>query len=432
MKRYQETLDYLFQQLPMFHRVGATAYKANLDNTLALSRLLGFPERSYPTIHIAGTNGKGSTSHFIASILMEAGYKTGLFTSPHLRDFRERIRVNGRMIPKKEVTRFVDAYKDSFGRIQPSFFEWTFALASEYFRNCAVDIAVFETGMGGRLDSTNIIQPELCVITNIGLDHMQFLGDSTEAIAREKAGIIKPGIPVVIGETQTGPDKVFLDMATLHKSNIVFADQHYRVERHFLSKHLSPLLSLKVDSSSDALRGMYHSPLTGDYQLKNLITVLQSIEILQQKGYSITPKQVRSGIRKVTRNTGLEGRWQVLSAHPLTIADIGHNPDGIRQVVMQLDRINYRKLHIVLGVVHDKDSGSMLDLLPGNASYYFCKADIPRGMNSLELKAKAAETGLTGDAYLSVKQAYATAQLNAHADDCILITGSAFVVAEII
>jgi len=430
--KYQATLDYLYRQLPMFHRVGGAAYKANLDNTNELSALLGHPEKFYPSVHIAGTNGKGSCSHFIASILMEAGYKTGLFTSPHLRDFRERIRVNGKMIPKQEVSSFVETHQEAFTRIQPSFFEWTFALASEYFRKSAVDIAVFETGMGGRLDSTNIIQPLISIITNIGMDHMQFLGNTPEAIATEKAGIIKPGIPVVIGETQTGPDKVFINTAAQHGSKIVFADQLYRVERDSMTQHRPPLLQLCIESSSGTLKGNYLSPLTGAYQKKNLLTVLQGMEVLIRQGVKVSPEQVRAGIRKVIRNTGFSGRWQILSQKPLIIADIGHNPDGIRQVVSQLNSIPYRQLHIVLGVVNDKDIVKMLELLPAQARYYFCKANIPRGMDADSLRFTAAGRGLTGESYASVKAALQTARQEAHPEDCILVSGSAFVVAEVL
>jgi len=330
--KYKEALAYLYDQLPMFHRIGAAAYKANLDNTKALSRLLGAPELHFRTIHVAGTNGKGSTSHLLASILQEAGYKTGLFTSPHLKDFRERIRVNGKKIARKEVTRFIEQYRNTIDSVHPSYFEWIFALASHYFSNEKVDVAVIEAGMGGRLDSTNIIQPDLSIITNIGMDHTQFLGNTPEAIAEEKAGIIKPGIPVVIGETQAGPDTVFIRHSTEKKAPITFADKNIRILEAGNTLHQSPLLWLDVryEVAREATR--YYSPLSGRYQARNIRTVLEAVRVLKEAHYLISKHQIASGIRKVIRNTGLMGRWQILSHHPLTIADVGHNIDGISAI----------------------------------------------------------------------------------------------------
>jgi dihydrofolate synthase / folylpolyglutamate synthase len=429
---YQETLQFLFSRLPMFHRIGAAAYKDNLDNTMAISELLGKPELRFPAVHIAGTNGKGSVSHFIASVLQEAGFKTGLFTSPHLRDFRERIRINGKMIPQREVTRFVESCQTLFDSLQPSFFEWTFGLATDYFARQKVDVAVIETGMGGRLDSTNIIHPEITVITNIGYDHMQFLGDTLTRIASEKAGIFKAGIPIVIGETQPETDHVFIQKATKLKSVIIFADQHYQVDQWTITKHQHPRLILRVKKKEEQLIEKYTSPLTGQYQIKNILTVLQTIEGMKQKGFMIQDEDIRKGIRRVIRNTRFKGRWQVISQNPLIIADIGHNKDGIAEIVSQIGKTSHDRLHLVLGVVNDKDINSILKLLPGQATYYFCKADIPRGLDASILKKKASQVGLHGASYISVKEALDAARKAAGNNDLVVICGSAFVVAEII
>jgi len=428
---YRQTLDYLFSQLPMFHRIGAVAYKADLDNTLALCAMLGNPEKEFKSIHIAGTNGKGSTSHFLASVLQETGYKTGLFTSPHLKDFRERIKINGRMISKKEVTAFVMEYGEEFEPIQPSFFEWTFALAAWYFAKEKVDIAVIETGMGGRLDSTNVVKPVVTVITNIGMDHMQFLGSTLEAIASEKAGIIKEGIPVIIGETQTETKHVFNEFSRKFHSEIIYADQQMIAKKSGLTTHRSPLLKGEFQSA-DLADYKLSTPLSGKYQLKNLATVLATLEKLQQNGMPIQKEHIIRGIRKVIINTGLMGRWQTLSLNPLTIADIGHNPDGIREVLEQIALTPHQKLHFVIGVVNDKDILTMLGKLPAKATYYFCKADIPRGMDAGELARKAQEFSLKGKVYSSVKEALKAAQNTADPNDLVMVGGSAFVVAEVV
>lgn len=437
---YKQALDYMFSQLPMFHRIGAPAYKANLDNTLELSRLTGFPYNNFRTIHVAGTNGKGSVSHMLASIFQEAGLKTALFTSPHLVDFRERIKVVGKMISQQYVADFVEKYEDDFAKIKPSFFEMTFALAMCYFNDMKVDIAVVETGLGGRLDSTNVITPELSVITNIGFDHMQFLGNTLEDIAGEKAGIIKQNIPVVIGESDNSTDKVFTNKANECNSKLVFADRVVRIEQQTSENHT--YLSLIAKSERDEYE--IESPLTGDYQVKNIATIVAAFEMLLKNTdgsndsipignlENLNKESLLAGIKNTIVNTGLQGRWQILSNSPLTICDIGHNTHGITYVVNQLNRQTYTKLHFVLGVVNDKDVSGILSILPVNATYYFCKANIPRGLDSSELKRMANESGLKGQDYETVETAYKAAFADAAINDLIFIGGSAFVVAEIL
>lgn len=429
---YQQTLAYLFEQLPMFHRIGAAAYKADLNNTVALCKILGNPEKEFKSIHIAGTNGKGSTSHFLASVMQETSFKTGLFTSPHLKDFRERIKINGRMISKKEVISFVEKHKSDFNSVQPSFFEWTFALAAWYFAKEKVDIAVMETGMGGRLDSTNVISPVVTVITNIGLDHTQFLGNTLAEIAAEKAGIIKTGIPVIIGETHPETVSVFNEHALKFSADITFADKHIILRNTHITKHLPPLLAAEFHSSVTNLDYSLVSPLSGKYQLKNLTTVISTIEKLNEKGFEIREQNITSGIRRVIKNTGLMGRWQTISKKPLTIADIGHNPDGIREVLEQIEITPHEKLHFVMGVVNDKDVRSILGKMPKAATYYFCKADIPRGLDAGELAKLAEGFSLKGKAYSSVKEALTSARQTAGINDLVMVGGSAFVVAEVV
>ncbi len=427
---YQQTLDYLYEQLPMFHRIGAAAYKADLNNTFAICELLGYPENylSGKSIHIAGTNGKGSTSHMLAAILQTAGYKTGLYTSPHLKDFRERIRINGNMIEENVVTDFVEKYRNDFEKIKPSFFEWTVGLAFDYFRKEKVDIAVIETGLGGRLDSTNVITPLLSVITNIGWDHMQLLGDSLEKIAAEKAGIIKPGIPVVIGEKQNTVEKVFRDKSNETRSNLFFADEELKVE--VISNQ--NFLSLNIFRNDQLLFKDLQLDLTGNYQLKNILTVLESGFQLRKSGFIISDEHIFSALKNVKPLTGLLGRWQTLSQKPLTICDVGHNKDGIEYVVKQIQQTPHDHLHFVLGVVSDKDISGILELLPKNATYYFCKANIPRAMDASELKTKAAPFPLTGNAYSSVNEALQSAQSDARENDLVFVGGSTFVVGEVL
>lgn len=403
---YPETLAYLYAQLPMFQRIGKAAYKADLANTHALMDLTGHPERDLRCVHVAGTNGKGSTSHLIASVLQEAGYKVGLHTSPHLKDFRERFRINGQVIPEPDVVHFVEHYRTGFEPVQASFFEWGVALALWWFREEQVDIAVIETGMGGRLDSTNVITPDVSVITNIGWDHTDFLGTTLEAIAGEKAGIIKPGIPVVVGEAEGAVAAVFREKAATSGSPFILVDQH------------APL--------------PFPSALHGLHQERNARTAMAAIERLREGGWHITDAHIRSGFREVVRNTGLVGRWQVLCDTPLTIADVAHNVDGIRVVRRMLECQPYHALHIVLGMVHDKDLSAVLAELPTSATYYFCKADIPRGLDATELQRQATAYGLQGSPFASVDAAYRAACRKAALNDLVLVTGSVFVVAEVV
>lgn len=403
---YQQTLDYLFSRLPMFQRVGASAYKADLNNTIELCNLLDNPQNTFKSIHIAGTNGKGSTSHMLASILQKAGYKVGLYTSPHLVDFRERIKINGEMISEQAVIEFVSTYQDKFEKINLSFFEWTVGLAFDYFSKQKIDVAVVETGLGGRLDSTNIILPELSIITNIGKDHVQFLGDTLEKIAAEKAGIIKNNVPVVIGETQKETEHVFISKARVSEAPIYFADK--------------------------LINKVFDCDLKGNYQTKNIKTVLASIKQLQQKGYHITEQNVKEGLLNVVATTGLMGRWQTLSEQPKVICDTGHNEAGIKEVVSQLATLNYKTLHVVFGTVNDKEIDSILALLPKNAIYYFCQAKIPRALDVTQLEEKAKLFGLKGDKHSSVEGAIRAAKNRATKDDLIFIGGSTFVVAEAI
>lgn len=432
MTEYEKTLAYMYECLPMFHRIGAAAYKAGLDNTLALSKLCGRPELNFPSVHIAGTNGKGSVSHMIASILQTQGLKTGLYTSPHLKDFRERIRVNGKMIPKSKVVSFFKKYNKDFETIKPSFFEITFELAMEYFSEQKVDIAVVETGMGGRLDSTNIIRSVLTIITNIGLDHTQFLGDTLQKIAVEKAGIIKPGIPVIIGKTQAETKEVFIETSLKSKSKIVFADAVYRTENfHFVNK--PPYGSIfNIQRGEKIVMKDVYCALGGIYQQENIQTVIAACDELNSSGYKTDEKIFRKGLKNVIKNTVLQGRWQVLSEKPLTICDTGHNKDGLTQVVQQIQQMNFDKLHFVFGMVSDKDIPGILKLLPKNATYYFCKPDIPRGLDAEILKKEADAVGLSGKTHLSVSMALKAARENAKEEDMVFVGGSTFVVAEVL
>ena len=426
---YQETLQWMYQQLPMYQRIGAAAYKADLNNTIALLEHLGNPHRNFKSVHVAGTNGKGSTSHMLASIFQEAGYKTGLYTSPHLRDFRERIRINGEMIPEENVVDFIERNKAQFEKMELSFFEMTVGMAFDYFSNEKVDLAIVEVGMGGRLDSTNLITPELSVITNIGLDHVQFLGDTLEKIAGEKAGIIKEGIPVVIGETQPETHQVFEDKAAECHSPIFFADQIFDCDKI----HIDSLTQQEYDiwKNNELYLETCAIPLMGNYQKKNLTTVMCAADLLRTK-FELTDDDIRDGVANVIRNTHLMGRWQILGQEPLTIADTGHNVDGIKEVVSQLAEMNYNKLHFVIGIVNDKDIDHVLQLLPHSCEYYFCKADIPRGLDANILAEKAFSLGLRGNVYSSVRDAYESAVNVAQYDDIIFIGGSNFIVAEIV
>ncbi len=416
----------------MFHRIGAAAYKDNLDNTIALSKLTAYPELKFPSVHIAGTNGKGSVSALLASTLQSKGLKVALFTSPHLRDFRERIRVNGAMIPKTYITKFVNKYQRDFEQIEPSFFEWTFALAMSYFAEQKPDIAIIETGMGGRLDSTNITKPLLSIITNIGWDHMTFLGDTLEKIAIEKAGIIKTGIPVVIGETHKQTEPVFSSIAEKQKTSIYFADQHYDAEHFVFKMKPAPLLTIDITHDQEPWLNKLQTPLAGMYQLKNSCTVLQAIEIINTLGFDITEENIRQGFLNVVKNTGIKGRWQLLNKKPLTLCDTGHNLNGLQEVVRQLRFMPHEQLHFVIGMVADKDLISILDILPRKACYYFCKPNIPRGLDVNILAETAASLNLQGKSYSSVSEALQAAQLAADDNDLVFVGGSTFVVAEVV
>lgn len=425
---YQQTIDYLFSQLPMFQRIGAAAYKANLDNTHALDALMNHPHREFMCVHIAGTNGKGSVAHLLASILQESGLKTGLFTSPHLKDFRERIKVNGNWIGEEAVIEFVEKYKSDFERIKPSFFEMTFSLAMRCFADCSADIAVVETGMGGRLDSTNIISPLVSVITNIGYDHMQFLGNTLEAIAREKAGIIKPRIPVVLGRSMEEYHTVFQHTA-IEKS----AAFHLASERIGIDVQTHDQSGFRFNYSLDGKicgEGL-HCPLGGNYQIENLKTVLMTAELLKEQ-IRLTPLSIASGISRVIENTGLRGRWEILSHSPLIVCDTAHNADGLSITLKQLQNLAPEQIHFVLGFVNDKDISGILNLFPKDARYYFSRPDIPRGLDVSHLVSLAGETGLTGTAYTNVAEALSAAKASAAKDDVIYIGGSTFVVAEVI
>jgi dihydrofolate synthase/folylpolyglutamate synthase len=404
---YKETLDFLFAQLPMFQRVGNAAYKANLDNTIALMKALGNPENKFKSIHIAGTNGKGSTAHMIASVLQEAGYKTGLYTSPHLIDFRERIKINGKPIPKKNVIQFVISSKEMMHNIKPSFFELTVGMAFDYFAREKVDIAVVEVGLGGRLDSTNVIIPEVSVITNIGFDHTQFLGNDLKSIAIEKAGIIKENTPVVVGAVKSEVEKVFLDKANESKASILF-----------IKDFSAP--DLEID-------------LKGNYQKENLSTAVLALKTLRKKGWKIPESAIKKGLTKIAKNTGLHGRWEILGTQPKIICDTAHNTDGIKWISGQLQEETYGKLHMVIGMVNDKNPESILKLLPENAQYYLCESSIPRKLQLKELLSAAKTLGMNiSGGFKSVEDAFNFALKNAKKDDLIFVGGSTFIVADLL
>lgn len=426
---YSETLNWMFNKLPMYQRIGASAYKADLNTTINIINYLDNPQDSFKSIHIAGTNGKGSTSHSLASVFQEAGYKTGLYTSPHLRDFRERIRINGEMIPENEVVDFIGKHKDKLEELELSFFEMTVAMAFDYFRKEKVDIAIIEVGMGGRLDSTNVIKPELCVITNISLDHVKFLGENEEEIAAEKAGIIKPEIPVVIGETQEGSKDVFIKTAKEKNSPIFFADKIMDCRKD--STYSLDYQQFEIYKNNESYLKELKYPLLGNYQKKNLATVICALDILRDS-FKIEEKHIIDGLANVIKNTSLMGRWQVINKNPLAIADTGHNVAGINEVNRQLAETKYNKLHFVLSVVNDKDIDGILQLLPKEAEYYFCKADIPRGLSADILFEKATNSGLKGKVYESVRNAYSSALANAQEGDLVFVGGSNFTVAEVV
>jgi len=425
---YQQTLEYIYAQLPMFSRIGAVAFKADLNNTIALCEHLDNPQTKFKSVHIAGTNGKGSTSHMLSAIFQTAGYKTGLYTSPHLKDFRERIKIDGEMIPEAYVVEFISRIKPLIVKLSPSFFEITVAMAFEYFMRQQVDIAIIEVGLGGRLDSTNIITPGLSIITNISWDHMNMLGNTLEKIAGEKAGIIKHGIPVVIGERQAGTDKVFEEKALQENSPLVFASEK-RFVAEWQFEH--NMLNAGVAIFHTDEKTYYQLDLTGIYQTKNLVTVLEAVKILQHQGWDITDENVHHALQKVKKLTGLHGRWDTIHQHPTIILDVGHNEEGIKAIAEQLEITTYHHLRIVIGMVKDKEVDKILSYLPPTATYYFTRSVIPRALPEEELEEKGRSSGLSGNHYADVNTALRAALSHADKDDVILVCGSVFVVGEV-
>ena len=428
---YQETLSYLFEALPMFHRIGPAAYKANLDNTYALMELLNNPYQKIKCIHIAGTNGKGSTSNMLASILQEAGYKTGLYTSPHLKDFRERIRVNGEMANEEWIANFVTNYKNDFDKIQPSFFEMTTAMAFAYFDAMETDINIIETGLGGRLDSTNVINPIVSIITNIGYDHMNLLGDTLPKIAGEKAGIIKHNIPVIISESQSDIETIFENKSTDLNAPILFADKQWEIN-HEIKSVFDEAMQVNAINHQTKSVITFNCQLTGPYQTKNIAGVLACIDELNKHDFIISDLNIKAGMQNIKRNTGFKGRWYKLQESPLVMCDTAHNKDGLQQVLPLISNYSNGNVRIVLGMVDDKDIASVLPLFPTNAQYYFCKADIPRGLDASILKEKANAFHLNGNIYTSVKEALDNAINDSSSNDLIFVGGSTFTIAEII
>lgn len=415
----------------MYQRTGKAAYKADLKTTLALLAKLGNPQEKFKAIHVAGTNGKGSVCHILASILQEAGYKTGLYTSPHLKDFRERIKINGEMIGEDNVVDFVAKHKNDFEQLKPSFFEMTVGMAYDYFAKEKVDFAVLETGMGGRLDSTNICQPVITIITNIGFDHLYFLGDTIDKIAGEKAGIIKKNVPLVVGSKQEKSSPVFEQVAFVKNTSVSYADEHFELKKLHTRNVKQRIYDVWFDNQ--LYMENIESPLLANYQKDNLATVLQAVQVLNQNIEKIIEKDtIRSGISGVLKNTGFQGRWQILGTNPLTICDTAHNADGIQAVVEQIAETPFNHLHFVFGMVSDKEAENILMLLPKNATYYFCKPDIPRGLDADELKQLGFKAGLRGKSYSSVMHAYHSAINNTGPNDMVFIGGSTFVVAEVI
>jgi dihydrofolate synthase/folylpolyglutamate synthase len=430
--KYQDTLSYILQQLPMFQRIGHAAYRTGLDNAFKLDGYFGSPHRSFRNIHVGGTNGKGSVSHMIASILQEAGYKTGLYTSPHLVDFRERIRVNGKMITKTYITDFINNHKAFFETFDPSFFEISVFMAFEYFKTCNVDVAVVEVGLGGRLDATNIITPELSVITNIGKDHTEILGDTLEKIAAEKAGIIKKNIPVIIGESQDITLPVFRSVCQQLDAPMTIADKLFRIDYSMMS--VDDYQVFNVRRNDEVYYTNLKCALLGHYQRKNVVTVLAVIEELtrlsEEQQFKIRENHIFAGVRNVIRNTALAGRWQIIRNNPLVICDTAHNADGIRVVLQQINESAYKQLHLVIGFVNDKDVHGIMKFLPIRAAYYFVRLSVPRTMDEKEMFLLAAKNGLRGKAYRGIADAYAAVMEKAGKDDLIVITGSNFLVAD--
>ena len=434
---YPETLHYLYSRLPMFSSHGKGAIKPGLKNTIKFCQELGNPHEKFKSIHVGGTNGKGSTSHMLAAIFQEAGYKTGLYTSPHLRDFRERIRINGEMIAEMEVIQFVEAHQQYIEKLEPSFFEVTVALAFEYFSANQVEVAIIEVGLGGRLDSTNVIHPELSVISNISYDHMNILGNSLNEIASEKAGIIKYNVPVVISQRQDEVEDIFINKAFEMNSGLTFASDEWNIFRSQTQNNSSGLLKLEIRQKTTIDNPVFsfdslELDLTGSYQVKNLAGVLSAVKHLRLMDYQIDDQDVLSALRQVKKLTGLMGRWHTLNYNPLIICDTGHNEDGIREVMKNINLTPHKDLYMVIGMVEDKDISKILSLLPQRAFYYFCQPTIPRAKPANDLQLEAAKFGLTGTFYPTVQAAFDEAKKNAGNNDLIFIGGSTFVVAEII
>ena len=426
---YTETLNYLYTQLPMFTRIGAAAYKADLSNTITLCAALDNPQNKFKSIHVAGTNGKGSTSHMLASVLQEAGYKVGLYTSPHIKDFRERIKINGQKIEKQFVVHFTENIKTKITEIQPSFFEITVAMAFAYFAKQQVDIAVIEVGLGGLLDSTNVIIPELCVITNIGLDHTNLLGTTLPEIATQKAGIIKASVPVVISQTQEETERVFTNKALEKNTSIFFADKVMEVIG--MDSATIGLQKMKVVNTAKMSITNYELDILGKYQQKNVKGVLLALEILQQYNWNISAQNIVDGLKNIKNNTGLMGRFDMLETSPMLIADVAHNADGITEVLAQIKNIQHNNLHIITGFVADKAVDKVLNLFPKNANYYYTQANIPRALLKENLQETAKQYQLNGEVYNSVNTALQAAKANASKEDIILICGSFFIIAEL-
>jgi dihydrofolate synthase / folylpolyglutamate synthase len=425
---YKKAVEYILEQLPMFQRIGKAAYRAGLENTLQLDAYFQHPHHHFKTIHVAGTNGKGSVSHMLASILAESGLKTGLYTSPHLIDFRERIRVNAHMISRDFITRFIKQHRAYFRTFDPSFFEISVFLAFEYFKHQQVDIAVVEVGLGGRLDATNIIHPLVSVITNIGKDHTEILGDTLSKIAMEKAGIIKPGIPVVIGESNQETLPVFKEIASQKQSALIVADEKYSINYSLGSPDGFQVFN--VHKEQDVFYANLKCGLNGFYQRKNVVTALSAIDLIRESGIPVHEKDIFAGIRKVVDNTGLSGRWQITGENPKVVCDTAHNADGIKWVVQQITETPFKKLYMVVGFVNDKDIHEMLKFLPVQASYSFVRLSVPRTMDENLLAAEARKHGLKGNAWNHIKEAMEHVHASAAKEDLIVITGSNFLVAD--
>lgn len=424
---YQQTLDYLVTKLPLFSKIGAAAYKKDITNTVLLCRAAGDPQNKIKTIHVAGTNGKGSVSHMLAAIFQQCGYKTGLYTSPHLKDFRERIKINGKFIEEAFVISFVEKMKNVSEQINPSFFELTVVMALQYFADKNVDIAIIETGLGGRLDSTNVITPELSIITNIGYDHINILGDTLEKIAFEKAGIIKLNVPVIIGEALPDTKNIFVEKAKQCNAKIIFSEEKFNITNSILNNNLE----VEVFEKAKNKKENYILDLNGIYQQKNLITVLAAIDELNKSGFNLEKENINIALSSVKKNTGLHGRWDVIHHMPMIALDVAHNEDGIKQLLQQISLYNYNNLHIVFGLVKDKDANKILSLLPKKANYYFTKAQIPRALPEDELIETATIHNLQGEKYPEVNEALKAAITKASKEDLIIVCGSVFLVGEV-